>query len=359
MHFLLYYIVPFGIVLGILIFFHELGHFLAAKFFGVRVLKFSLGFGPRVLGKKVGDTEYLLSLVPLGGYVKMLGEEEEDAPPLDQEMQRLSFGGKPPLQRMAIVFAGPLFNFVLALVTFCVFYALAGAQVMAPEVGQVREDSPAERAGLLKGDMVTHIQGEPVREWQEIKSHLMEHGEGPVDLRILREGKAMGVTVAPEISTSKNIFGEEIRVPTLGIVASGRMLDIALSPAEGVLEGLRKTWEITVMTCMTVVKLFQRIIPISTLGGPILIGQMTGQLAEQNVGYLIPFLAVISINLAVLNLLPIPILDGGMLLFLLIELLLGRPMNLRKRDIAQRIGLALLIVLMAVVIYNDVLRLVD
>lgn len=360
MQFLFYYILPFAVVLGVLIFFHELGHFLTAKYFGVKVLKFSLGFGPKLAGKKVGETEYLISAIPLGGYVKMLGESEEDEEePLSLEDQEKSFSHKPVGKRMAIVAAGPIFNLVLALVIFCASYVASGMHVMTPQIGQVREGSPAAVAGLQKGDIIRAIDGRPVHTWEDIKSHVKGNQGEALLIEAEREGGHVTVSVVPEMSTVKNIFGEDIQSPLIGIVAAGRFEQISLGPLEAVQEGFKKTWEIIELTCMTIVKLFQRVVPIKTLGGPILIGQMTGELARENWTYLIPFTAVISINLGILNLLPVPILDGGVLIFLFLELITGKPLTLKKREIAQKMGLFLLVLLMAVVIYNDITRLLE
>ena len=359
MHIFLYYIAPFVIVLGILIFFHELGHFLVAKYFGVRVLKFSLGFGPKLVGKKIGETEYLISIFPLGGYVKMLGEDgDETDEPLSPEEKMKSFSNKHVLKRIAIVAAGPIFNLLLALVIFCGFYLIAGTQVMTSEVGQVRTGSPAEKAGLSKGDVIVAIDGKPLETWTEIKGVVQESAGKPLEFTVKREGNLLVLTVVPEISVVKNIFGEEVKSALIGIVAAGKFKEVILGPWDSLKEGLRKTWEITRLTCLTVVKLFQRVVSIKTLGGPILIGQMTGQLAQENWIYLFPFMAVISINLGILNLLPIPILDGGFIIFLLIELVSRKPLNVKKREMAQKVGIFLLAVLMAVVIYNDVVRLI-
>lgn len=359
MHIFLYYILPFVIVLGILIFFHELGHFLVAKYFGVGVLKFSLGFGPKLVGKKIGETEYLISIFPLGGYVKMLGEDgDETDEPLSPEEKMKSFSNKHVLKRIAIVAAGPIFNLLLALVIFCGFYLIAGTQVMTSEVGQVRTGSPAEKAGLSKGDVIVAIDGKPLETWTEIKGVVQESAGKPLEFTVKREGNLLVLTVVPEISVVKNIFGEEVKSALIGIVAAGKFKEVILGPWDSLKEGLRKTWEITRLTCLTVVKLFQRVVSIKTLGGPILIGQMTGQLAQENWVYLFPFMAVISINLGILNLLPIPILDGGFIIFLLIELVSRKPLNVKKREMAQKVGIFLLAVLMAVVIYNDVVRLI-
>jgi len=360
MDFILYYVLPFIFVLGVLIFFHELGHFLVAKSFGVKVLKFSLGFGPKLIGKQIGETEYLISSVPLGGYVKLFGEgQDEELDAVSPDDLKRSFNQQHVLKRIAIVLAGPVFNFVLALLVFCFFFMAAGQQVMTPEIGQVRAESPADRAGLEKGDVVVSMDEMDVGSWDEIKEKVEASGGKPIQFRVKRGGDLLETRIIPEPSTIKNIFGEEIPSYLIGVVASGKYMQVPLSPAEAVEEGTKRTWEVTKLTVLTIVKLFQRVVPIKTLGGPIMIGQMTGQIAREDLTYLIPFMAVISINLAVLNLLPVPILDGGLIFFLLIELFTGKPIGLRKRDWAQRVGLFLLILLMVFVIYNDITRILE
>ena len=356
MEIIIYYIIPFIFVLGILIFFHELGHFLVAKYFNVKVLKFSLGFGSKLFGKKIGETEYLISSIPLGGYVKLLGEGADEEQEILPEDQSRSFNNQPVLKRIAIVSAGPIFNLLLAVIIFSMFYLVAGYQVMTPEVGQVRDNSPASRAGLKKGDIILAISGKPIESWDQIKSIVQKSPGRHLELVVKRGKKTLELTVVPEVSTAKNIFGEEVKTALIGIVAAGKFKTIELDPGSAIVQGFKKTWDVIKLTCLTIVKLFERVVPLKTLGGPILIGQMTGQLAKENLAYLFPFMAVISVNLGILNLLPVPILDGGLIIFLLIELILGRPISIKKRDLAQKIGLILLITLMMVVMYNDITR---
>ncbi len=350
----LYYIIPFAIVLGILIAFHEFGHFLLAKLFGVMVHKFSLGFGPKLIGKKVGETEYVISAFPLGGYVKLLGEsdEEEVAP---GQVHR-AFSAQPATSRIAIAAAGPCFNFLLAFLLFFGLYLISGYPVISPEVGQVRPNSPAEKAGILKGDIIEYIEGSKITEWNHIKEFVGKSSGSALNMVIMRGDKRFSTTVLPEMEKVKNIFGEEIRSPLIGIVASGTIDTVRLSPIRAITKGAQKTWDITALTVLTIIKLFQGVVPLKTLGGPIMIGQLTGDIARENISYLIPFMAVISVNLALLNLLPVPVLDGGMILFLLIELIIRKPIGIRKREMAQKIGLLILIVLMAFVFYNDLAR---
>jgi regulator of sigma E protease len=360
MDFILYYVLPFVFVLGVLIFFHELGHFLVAKSFGVKVLKFSLGFGPKLIGKQVGETEYLISSIPLGGYVKLFGEgQDEELDGVSPDDLKRSFSQQHVLKRIAIVLAGPVFNFLLALLVFCSFFMAVGKQVMTPEIGQVRAESPADRAGLKKGDVIRSMDEVDVGSWDQIKAKVEGSGGKPIQFRVKRGEDLFQTRIIPEASTVTNIFGEKIPSYLIGVVASGKYIQVPLGPSAAVEEGTKRTWEVTELTVLTIVKLVERVVPIKTLGGPIMIGQMTGQIAREDMTYLIPFMAVISINLAVLNLLPIPILDGGLIFFLLIELFTGKPIGLRKRDWAQRVGLFLLILLMAFVIYNDITRILE
>ncbi len=357
MNLFLYYIVPFVVVLGVLIFFHELGHFLVAKYFGVKVLKFSLGFGARLIGKKIGETEYVISSVPLGGYVKMLGENEDEDDPIPPGEEERAFGSQHVLKRMAIVAAGPIFNMVLALVLFFGIYVLSGAYVSIPEVGEVTPGSPAEKAGLMKGDVVVSIGGEAVTGWVEMRELIQDKAGVPIDVTVSRGDQVLKLQVTPEEHIEK-VYGQEVQSALIGIVSSGKYEKIEFGPFEAFQKASSETWKWIKRTCMVVVKLFQGRLSMKLLGGPLMIGQMTGEVAQESFSLLVPFMAIVSVNLGILNLFPIPILDGGLILFLLFELMIGKPISLRKRDIAQKIGMGILIFLMIFVTYNDVLKLI-
>jgi regulator of sigma E protease len=345
----------FVVVLGILIFFHELGHFLIARLFGVGVEKFSLGFGPRLIGKKLGITDYRLSLVPLGGYVKMVGEEPDEE--LDPKLLPLSFTHKHVLKRMLIVFAGPLFNILLAVLIFFVMAASVGILILKPSIGMVKEGSPAHQAGFQKGDVITAIDGTAVDSWEEMADLITHSGGRTLEITLSRPTGDVVLRVAPELTTTKNLLGEDIRRYVIGIGTAGETYSRKLTFLEAAADSLRQTYNIVELMVVIVAKLLTGGISIDTVGGPIMIAQMAGDQAKAGVGSLFQFIAVISVNLAVINLLPIPVLDGGHLLFFLVEAVKGRPVNIKVREVAQQVGMVLLIMLMILVFYNDITRL--
>lgn len=348
-------ILSFILVLGLLIFIHELGHFLLARVFGVGIETFSLGYGTRLFGKKVGRTDYRISLLPLGGYVKMVGEEPgSEIPPEDLP---ISFTHQHVVKRMLIVAAGPIFNIFLAIVLLFGLFQVSGLIMYQPEVGSVRAGGPADDAGLQTGDMILEINGIPVQSWDEITQLISESDLKPLSLKILREDNALVKMVTPERVVSQNLFGEDIERIMIGIGIGEKTFTRELSVIEAFAESIDRTYYITKLTFLSVIKLIQGTLSIKTLGGPIMIAEMAGQNAKAGMTSLTAFIALISINLAILNLLPIPVLDGGHLLFFFFELILRRPVSLRVREIAQQAGMFLLLVLMIYVIYNDISRL--
>ena len=366
-HILINNIIPLVIVLGIMIFFHELGHFLIAKFFNVKVLKFALGFGPKIISREYGETEYSIRYLPLGGFVKMLGENDfdEDAEPINENDAERAFNVQHPLKRIAIVAAGPVFNVVLAFFLLFGFLIFIGKPVtpadpvIIPTINEVVKGSPAEKAGLKKGDIIVSLEEKNIEKSEDVSALIKDKAGMPVKIIVMRGDERLTFFPVPEESNVKGESGEDIKKAILGVFIA-YMTDTEyekMNLPDAFKEALSDSWEIIRMTCLVVVKLIQGDVSIKTVGGPIMIGQMTGRIVQQNIGDLIPFMAIISINLGIINLLPIPILDGGVILFLLLELVMRKPVSMNKREFAMKIGLSLLLLLMAVVFYNDILRL--
>ncbi|MDD2672409.1 MAG: RIP metalloprotease RseP [Syntrophales bacterium] len=345
------------ILLGVLIFVHELGHFLTAKLSGVGVLKFSLGFGPRLIGRKYGETEYRISLIPLGGYVKLLGES--GAEQLSPEDEKRSFLKQPVLKKIGIVAAGPGFNFLFAVLAFAVIY-MSGFPTLTNEIGSVQSGSSAQQAGLREGDRITAIDGEKVTTWTEIAEAIGGSKGRELTIQVQRPDGATGdFRLKGRPTTVKNLFGEDAESYKIGIQASTEVVIKRENPVRAVLSGFEQSWAITELTFISIYKIIAGAISPSNLGGPILIAQMAGTQVKKGFLPFIFFMAILSINLAVLNILPIPVLDGGHLFFFLIEMVTGKEINMKWREVAQQIGFFLLILLMLFVFYNDILRIFE
>jgi regulator of sigma E protease len=347
------YLVSALIVLGLLIFVHELGHFLFAKLFGVGVEKFSLGFGPKVIGKTFGDTEYLISAFPLGGYVKMVGESP-DAEVADEDRSR-SFMAKHPLKRMAIVAAGPIFNLVFAAFLFILVYMI-GVPSATTRIGEVLPSKPAAAAGIQTKDLVRSVNGKSVARWDEFAALIAGSKGGALDIVVERGGKELSFSITPEVKDGKNLFGEKVSYPVIGVIAAAEMTTDRYSPVEAVAKGLQQTGKVIGLTFLSIVKLIERVVPLDSVGGPIMIAKMAGEQASAGGVNLLAFMALLSINLGVLNLLPVPILDGGHLVFYSLEFIFRKPVSMKAREIAQQVGLVLLIGLMVLAFYNDIVR---
>ena len=368
----------FILALGPLIFVHELGHFLLAKFFGVRVEKFSLGFGPKLFGKKIGDTEYLLSAFPLGGYVKMFGEggyieggevhtadgvdnvPAEELPldtlrELSDEEKTYSFAHKPVLARIGIVLAGPVFNLLFAWLIFIIL-CMVGVPTVTTKIGEALKDKPAAKAGIQKGDVITAINNMPVSRWDQIAEGVAASKGQPLVLSIKREDRALSFTITPEPRVSKNLFGEKVNGYAVGVASAGEVTTEYFGPLDAVVKGSEQAAKVIELTFMSLVKMAQRVVPMDSVGGPIMIADMAGKMAESGGASFLAFIALISINLGVLNLLPVPVLDGGHLLFFFMELIFRRPIPQKVREYAQQIGMVLLLGLMVLAFYNDIIR---
>ncbi|OQX19224.1 MAG: RIP metalloprotease RseP [Desulfobulbaceae bacterium A2] len=354
--------ISFIIVLGILILVHELGHFLLAKLFRVRVLKFSLGFGPRVVGRRVGETEYQLSAFPLGGYVKMLGEDPDEQDGVAATDLAAAFHRKPVWQRAAIVAAGPVFNLLFAVLLFWGMFTLKGLPqpVETTVIGAVSAASVAESVGIKAGDEVLQINGAAVRGWSEVSTAVQASGGRELSLQVRRGDETLHFSAVPTMQPVRNIFGEETgQRYMLGIARKEQLVFEKVGPVSAMGAALEHTWMLTSLTLQGIVKIIQRVVPASELGGPIRIAEIAGQqLAEGWMNFL-SFMGLLSVNLAVLNFLPVPVLDGGHLVFLAAEGIRRRPLGTRTLEAAQKVGMVLLGSLMLFVFYNDIFRLVQ
>jgi regulator of sigma E protease len=349
-------IIAFILILGVLIFVHELGHFLTAKAMGVKVERFSLGFPPKAIGKKIGETEYVLSWLPIGGYVKMFGEhpdEEEEIPP---DMVHRSFAHKPVWKRFLIVLAGPLSNFVFAVVVFWLIFAVAGVHYYAPEVGQVVDDMPAQAAGFQAGDHIVSIDGRPVKYWSDVIDRVRATDGGSMEVVVRRDGQTLPLTLTPKIKTVRNRFGEDQRVPMIGIVGGAKTITERVGALEAIGYGLKRTYYLTSEIIVGVYKMISGSVSARNLGGPIMIAQVTALNVQEGFGNLIFWAALLSVNLGIINLLPIPILDGGHLFFYVLEMIFRRPVSIRVRERAQQAGALVLLLFMLFVFYNDIAR---
>jgi regulator of sigma E protease len=347
----LYYIVGFIVLLGILIFIHEFGHFIIAKLVGVKVLKFSLGFPPAMITRKWGETEYILSWIPLGGYVKLLGEDPESDEEISPEELPRAFTSKSLLARMLVILAGPAFNYMLALVLLCAVYA-GGWPVLVSDIGKVLDDSPAQKAGFQSGDVVKAVDGKQIWRWDDMRSIIEKSADRPLVFSIERDGKELQLTATPALSDQKNELMET--QGRIGVSPSGQSRKLGV--VAGIAEGVHFTGHMTRLVVMTLVKLVKGEISAKALSGPITIAQASGESLKTGLLSFVFLLSYISINLAIINLLPIPVLDGGHLMFFIIEAVIRRPVTGKIREAAVQVGILFLIFLMVLVFYNDIHR---
>jgi len=348
---------------GLLIFFHELGHFILAKLVGVKVLKFSLGFGPKLLGKKIGETEYLISAIPLGGYVKPLGEEPGEE--MSEEDKPRSFQYQPVWKRAAIVVAGPVFNLVLAYIIFLGFLsvklpvAIPELDSMTTTIENVMDDSPAMKAGLKKDDAIVAINGVSVMDWSEMSELFSKNPGKEVVLKIKRGNEFINIQIIPDAVKTKDESGNEVVVGRIGISKKmGAKIIQSSSIFSAPFKAVEAVYDWVVLTVEVVIKLVSGSVSAKQVGGPILIVDAAAKAASIGAFAYFNFIAIISINLAILNLLPVPVLDGGHILFFAIEAVRGRPLNDKIIMIANKVGMALLLLLIAFVFYNDITRIV-
>ena len=356
-------LIPFLVVLTLLVFVHELGHYWVARRNGVKVLVFSIGFGPEIFGRtdQVG-TRWRISALPLGGYVKMLGDMDATSRPddeslnhLGEEERRQAFPAKPLSARAAIVAAGPAANFIFAWVLLVFLFVAFGRPVTPAVVSDVVPESAAAAAGLQAGDRILKVNGADISRFEDIQRAVQLNLDQPLNVMVQRDGQDITLVARPQMIVETDPNGCEIKVARLGIVATGTQVE-HLGPFDSLWMAAAETWSIGRDTLEGVWQIIVGTRTTDELGGPIRIAEVSGQVAQIGIVSFIFFTALLSVNLGLINLFPIPMLDGGHLLFYAFEALCGRPLGPRAQDVGFKIGLGLVLSLMVFVTANDILR---
>ncbi|MET0877331.1 MAG: RIP metalloprotease RseP [Tardiphaga sp.] len=362
------YIIPFLFVLTIVVFFHELGHFLVARWNGVKVLTFSLGFGPEIVGfNDRHGTRWKISAIPLGGYVKFFGDESEASTPssaalstMSAEERAGSFHHKRVGQRAAIVAAGPIANFILAIVIFTCLFTFFGKPSTSAKVDSVQAGSAAEKAGFQSGDVIKAIDGSTIGSFSDMQRIVGVKAGEQLAFTIKRGDATVELKATPEMKEVKDSFGNVHRLGVLGITratAAGEVTTEQVNPATALVLGVKETWFVVDRTLSYIGGVFTGREAADQIGGPMRIAQISGQVATIGLTALIHLAAVLSISIGLLNLFPVPLLDGGHLLFYIVEAVRGRPLSERAQEYGFRIGLGLVLMLMVFATYNDILHL--
>jgi regulator of sigma E protease len=353
------YVIPFLIILSVVVFVHELGHYLVARRNGVRVDVFSIGFGAELFGfNDRAGTRWKFSVLPLGGYVKMHGDADPTSSTIDLSARPDpdSFPAKSVWQRMAIVAAGPLANFVFAIVVLGLLFATVGRPVTPAVVGEIQPASAAEAAGLRPGDRIVAVDGEPLESFEELQGIVRDSPGVPLAFTVERAGETLEVTVAPRQTELTDRFGQVHRIGLIGVSRSGIEFERS-NPLLALVEGAAETVRLIGGTLYALGEMIVGSRTTEELGGPLRIAQMSGEIAKDGAVPLIWFTAVLSVNLGLINLFPIPLLDGGHLVLYAVEALRGRPLNERSQEVAFRFGLVLVLTLMVFATWNDLVQL--
>ena len=352
------YVLPFLVVITVLVFVHEMGHYLVARWNGVKVEVFSIGFGPELLGwtDRVG-TRWKLSLVPLGGYVRMYGDEDAASRPTkgvkNLPKSKETLHTKKPWQRIAVFFAGPGANYLFAIVVLFALYATSGQRHVPAEVSDVVPHSAAVKAGLRKGDLITKADGHTIHSFHDFQDYIVDHPGVAVTLDVTRKGKSIQLTATPDAKEMKDRFGRVKKMGALGVMKGMTPVYQKLSLPEAALAAVRDTWGLSVRTLHDVGQMIMGLRSSEELGGVLMIAKISGMAAQSGVESLIWLMALLSINLGLVNLFPIPMLDGGHIFLCLIEVIRGKPVSERVQDMAFRVGFVIVMAIMVFSLWND------
>lgn len=341
----------FILIVSLLIFSHEFGHFLAAKRAGIRVEKFSLGFGPSILKFKRKNTVFLISLIPLGGYVKLAGDNRSEYQGRDDE-----FLSKPIKTRANVIIWGPIFNYLLAVFVFWIAFII-GYPTMSTKIGAVLKDYPAEVSGIKVGDKIVMVNGEKVENWDELTKAIL-HTQGPTELIVLRDGQKLKFKVTPRKKKIRNIFGKKIEKNMIGVAAAGETYFVKENIFKAFYSSVKHTLILTMMIFESIFYILIGTMPVKeAVTGPIGIYTITTRAVSFGLSYILVLIGSLGISLFVINLIPLPMLDGGHLLFLGLEKIRKKPLSPRTEEIINSIGLAIIFLLMLSVFYLDITKL--
>jgi regulator of sigma E protease len=357
-------IIPFLFVLTVVVFVHEMGHYLVGRWCGIGVKAFSIGFGPELIGfDDRHGTRWKLSAIPLGGYVKFVGDMNATSTPDAAEIEALTaaekkvaFHTQPVWKRALTVFAGPAFNFLLTIAVFAVMFSIYGKFVSEPVVAEVRPDSPAAAAGFLPGDRFVSVDGTPVESFADVQRLVSGRAGDTIVFVLSRGNDEVTLTATPELMEQKDALGNTVRIGVIGVVSnqeSGQPRVVTFTPAGAVAEAVRDTGYIVVRTGQFLKRFVIGREDKCQLGGPIKIAKISGQAARLGFEWLVQLVAMLSVGIGILNLLPIPPLDGGHLVFYGLEALKGRPVSERAMEAVYRAGMLLVLAFMAFVFWND------
>ena len=367
--FLTGYMVPFILVLSLLVFVHEMGHYLVGRWCGIRSTAFSIGFGPELIGfTDSRGTRWKISAVPLGGYVKFFGDEDVASKPdsdslagLTLEERSQTLGGAKLWKRAATVAAGPIANFLLAILIFAALFAIYGRMISDPIVSEVRESSAAQVAGVLPGDRLVAIDGENVRTFEDVRRYVAVRPATPITVTVERNGQQLDLGMVPTRTETTDQFGNKMELGIIGIVTDqtrGNFRHISFSPGEALVEGVRETGHVVTGTFAYIGNLVTGRMNADQLGGPVRVAQASGQMASLGFAAVIQLAALLSVSIGLLNLMPVPVLDGGHLVFYAIEVVRGKPLGSGAQEVAFRIGLAMIFSLMVFATWNDISSLI-
>ncbi|NHT78687.1 site-2 protease [Rhizobium sp. PP-F2F-G38] len=369
LHLFVGYIVPFLLVLTLLVFVHEMGHYLVGRWSGIKIVAFSIGFGPELVGfNDRRGTRWKFCAIPLGGYVKFYGDEDAASKPDYQALEGLSaeergrtFLGAALWKRAATVAAGPIANFILAIVIYALLFSAYGKPIADPVVSEVKAGSAAAESGIRPGDLLVSIDGSTVTTFDDVRRYVGVRPEMPIVVEIRRDGQLLEVPMVPKRTEITDQFGNKMEMGIIGIVTnqeSGNFRLQSFGPLEAIGQGAVESWHIVTGTFAYIGNLVTGHMKADQLGGPIRVAQASGQMATLGVAAVLQLAAVLSVSIGLLNLMPVPVLDGGHLMFYAIEAIRGRPLGPSAQDIAFRIGFAMVLMLMVFATWNDISSLV-